>query len=661
MTIKWNWSFLLFFAACLASQASSNPVYTYAWTPRTADVAAVGSKDYLVLDALVHLTKPITYTVVAGDNLDFIIRKQFLVSQSYRVAYGVYMERILELNHDKSLTQYTILTVGLTLRLPGGPKYGATELQDSAFSPDVRNQVFTLMSTKAYELGVATADKIQKFSTQSLAQYVSPNPRTAMSDSKQRNSLFQAIRQRGLVLAIDMDRHPDARLRAAQFFDLQATDIASEAAVNTLVKSDPENLLPGMFPVSSSVASHCKPNQPCTTCGKNLGIFDTQDVSRARVLVEDTGFALNIVNPQNIIPQVGGDAGQDTAPEYHGTFVYSQISSAALDGPVNTFGVIPRSNVYVAKVVRNISGSLYFSMSDMMKAWNQFSAQMDKDTRAAKTRVVNISAFGEPVLDPDHPPNIPNDGHLLIIAAAGNDGSEWEPALWAFDRLSNGSTPLLITGALGSDNNIASYSNHNSTYVQLFAPGDCVCGAPGQINGTSQAVPFVTTAAAVLAAANPDWDPRSVMWRLISTADHPPGLQGKGFAGTVNLGRALDRSIIVEEAVPGGLPKIHHATAISYDASWSAAFKVAGTNVPHKETLRLYSPVPGSKPNETCFTSLQMLYATFIPICVDSASRVNIIENGSPLILSASQLSDVLLPIPGRNSGILPDINLPTP
>jgi hypothetical protein len=40
-------------------------------------------------------------------------------------------------------------------------------------------------------------------------------------------------------------------------------------------------------------------------------------------------------------------------------------------------------------------------------------------------------------------------------------------------------------------------------------------------------------------------------------------MQGKGFAGTVNLILALDNSIIVDENVPGAAPKIHRATTLA--------------------------------------------------------------------------------------------------
>jgi hypothetical protein len=286
---------------------------------------------------------------------------------------------------------------------------------------------------------------------------------------------------------------------------------------------------------------------------------------------------------------------------------------------------------------------------------------MGNDPAAATTRVVNISAFGEPVYDPDHPPSIPNDGHLLLVAAAGNDDKEDEPALDAFPRLSNGTTPLLIAGALGTDGKPTTYTNWNSTYVHLFAPGDCVCGAPGQINGTSQAAPFVSTAAAILASARPDWNPRFVMWRLISTADHPIAVRGKAFGGTINLSRALDPSIIVEEvADQGSAPKIHHASSISYDASWKAAFASADINKLDKETLRLYQPSNAN--GQTCFISLQNLYFILTPICVGSSSKIQFIEGGTTVPLTADQIGDIILPLPnlGDDGAGLPDVNVQT-
>ena len=641
-------------ALSITSGADEPKIYAYIWSPKNADIQSVLSKDYLVLRALLALTKPTPYIVASGDSIDYIIRKRYLVSQRYRNAYSLYFKRILELNPVLSST--TILSVGLTIQIPSGPIYGGTELGKEATSQHVKQVMFAKLSKNAYDLGVSTNQKIQTFSTRSLGAYLSPS---AHPSADTRNKLFQIIQMRGLVNAIDLQKHPESRLNQMQVLDLVVTDDAGQAAITSIVKSDPQNLMPGMFPVSDSMPATC--TQPCTSCAMSLHIPPLVDLSKARVLVEDTGIVAGVIDPNRLIPEKPGDDGSDDSPVRHGTFVYSQIAAPATPGVSTEFGVIPKNNVYVAKAVEDVGKTQYFKMSDIMNGWKIFSSQMNTDSTAAKTWVVNVSAFGEPIPDPDHPPVIPNDGHLLIVAAAGNHDKEDEPALYAFPRLSNGSTPLIIAGALGTDGNPTNYSNWNSVYVHLFAPGDCVCGAPGQINGTSQATPFVSTAAAVLASAKPDWNPLYVMWRLISTADHPPALSGKAFAGTINLARALDPSIVVEENVVGTPPRIHHATSIIYDSNWKRAFQLAGINVLNKETLRLYSPKSGTNADETCFTSLQLLYYTMTPLCLSSSSKVELMENGSSLDLTAAKISDVILPMPGNSSVSLPDIEINAP
>jgi hypothetical protein len=654
---------ILWLLLLVPSRATSN-VYTYIWSPRSSDIGGAGSKDYLVLKGLLTLAKPVQYTVVSGDSLDFIIRKKYLVSQSYHNAYPLYLNRIQELNHG--LTSNTVLSIGRTIAVPSGPIYGGTEIGKDAVSHDVQAAMFTKLSKKAYDLGVTTNEKIEKFSTRSLGAYLSPTTQVLPSQDKL-DRVFETIKSRGLVNAINLIKHPEARLNQMQVLDLAVTDEVGQVALANITAADPTNLLPGMFPVSDSVDVPCDKNKPCTNCAASLQIPPTVDLSKARVLVEDTGITTGEVDLTRLIPVKPGDDGLDKSPVHHGTFVYSQIAAPASPGASPEFGVIPKNNVYVVKAVEDAGPIASFSMSDIMNGWKAFSSMMNKDLSegiAATTWIVNVSAFGEPIPDPDHPPAIPNDDHLLVVAAAGNhipDGTEDQPALYAFPRLSNGSTPLIIAGALGVDGNPARYSNYNSTYVHLFAPGDCVCGSPGQINGTSQAAPFISTAAAVLASAEPNWNPRYVMWRLLSTADHPTALQGKAFAGTVNLSRALDPSIIVQEKIAGSPPKIHRVSGITYDSNWKAAFQIAGINVLNKETLRLYSPSPGANANETCFTSLQLLYPPMTPFCVSSDSKVELTENGSLIDLEAAQIFDIILPMPGRSSVPLPDVSVDTP
>jgi len=658
------WRAILIGLLCLIvsvpSGATESHLYTYIWSPKTGDIGPRGSKDYLVLHALLVLAKPTLYTVAKGDSIDYIIRKKYLVSQMFRNAYSLYLNRILKLNPDLKSTQ--LLAIGLIIRIPTGPIYGGTELGNEPIPHQVEQVMFAKLSKKAYGLGVTTDRKIQQYSTRSLGPFLSPSKLALPPPPERQDNLYATIKARGLVNAINLKKHPEARLSQMQVLDLTVSDEAGRVALASITSADPGNLLPGMFPVADSVTVACDPHKACTSCAMSLRIPLNMDLSKARVLVEDTGVAPGQIDPTRLISEGPGDNGLDKSPINHGTYVYSQIVAPANAGGANGFGVIPKDNVYVAKAVEDLPGGgpQYFKMSDIMNGWKIFSSRMNSDSSAAKTWIVNVSAFGEPVPDPDHPPAIPNDGHLLIVAAAGNHDKEDEPALYAFPRLSNGSTPLIITGALGVDGNPAKYSNWNSTYVHLFAPGDCVCGAPGEINGTSQAAPFVSTAAAVLASAKPDWNPLYVMWRLISTADHPTALQGKALAGTVNLGRALDPSIIVEEKAPGGPIKVHHASSITYDPIWKAAFRAAGINILNKETLRLYSPVPGPNATETCFTSLQILYFPVTSLCVRSDSKVDLTENGSTIELKAANVSDLILPMPGGSTVSLPNITINT-
>lgn len=641
---------ILLFAPLADSFGAEQTKYTYVWTPRSTDVGNSDSKDYLVLEAVLRLCEPVTYRIQNGEYLDYIIRKEFLVSQRYNHAFHLYLWRIKELNPD--LRDLNRLVVGEAIVLPGGPKYGATELAETLLPSSLYVSTFRSMSEQAYGLQGPSQKKIRKFATNSLRAYVAPSGEGSTSD------LFSSIEERGLVYPVDLNKHPDTGLLQAQILNLSVTDDRTRSAIAAIIKADPQNLLPGMFPVSDSIPVSCSP--PCTDCAESLQVPDGTDVTKARVLVEDTGIAPGIADPDHVIPQTTGDNGEDQSTQSHGTFVYSEIAAQTTAGPKNLFGLIPKENVYVTRAVQPQGGSEYFSMSAIMNGWKFFSALMGNDPSAATTWVVNVSAFGEPVPDPDHPPLIPNDGHLLIVAAAGNDDSDSEPALEAFPRLSNGSTPLIIAGALGKDGKPTSYTNWNSEYVHLFAPGDCVCGAPGQLNGTSQAAPFVSTAAAVLSSAKPKWNPRYVMWRLISTADHPLVLQGKAFGGTVDLSRALNPFIIIEEQVPGGALKLHQANSIVYDENWKRAFQQSGVNIVNKETLRLYSPSPGAGANEICFTSLEILYLTLTPVCVNSNSQIQFTENGVLQTLTASQISDVILPMPssGESASTLPNVTI---
>lgn len=649
--------FLLFILLVLPSTAGwgqASQIYTYMWNPRTEDVGSGGSKDFQLLKSLLLLTLPKEYTVQPGDSLDYIIRKQFFVSQQYSNAYALYIKRVLNLNSNLSIK--SILHPGDVIKLPGGPRFGASELKNLEVSSPLGNRVFLALSRRAHQVSppksTEALNRLKTLSARSLAAYVAPTAQGSVS------ALYSSIKRRGLIYPIDFKKYPEARLAQTEALELRPDITGASAAISSLIKIDPLHLWPGLFPVSAPLQVEC--GTQCTRCADGLGIPNNIDLTRARVLVEDTGISPGYIDAKHLLKRDDKDDGADQSQVSHGTFVYSQIAAGPSE---KLYGAIPQDNVYVAKTVREVDGTLYFDMADIVKGWTAFSERMLADNGAAKTWVVNISAYGEPVPDLNHPPAIPNDGHMLIVAAAGNDHQENGPALKAFPRLSNGASTLLVAGALGTDQKPTSYSNWNPVYVQLFAQGDCTCGSPEEINGTSQAAPFVSTAAAVIAAAHPDWNPLYVMWRLLSTADHPDFLTGKAFAGTINLKRALEDKILVTEQRNGASPSIHRATAIHYDNSWKTAFVSRGINRLDKETLRLYSPMPGTVPNQVCFTALQKLYYDSQLLCIDSGAQITLTEAGASVTLKASQILDVSIPLPDPNDdgSNLPDMELGSP
>ena len=103
---------------------------------------------------------------------------------------------------------------------------------------------------------------------------------------------------------------------------------------------------------------------------------------------------------------------------------------------------------------------------------------------------------------------------VTIVASAGNSGGAvGYPAAYA---------PVIAVAAVGADGRVPTFSSRGPE-VDLAAPGVKVGGtyldggyAMG--TGTSQAVPFVAAAAAMLAAQHPDWTPQQIQDRLLASA-----------------------------------------------------------------------------------------------------------------------------------------------
>jgi hypothetical protein len=628
-----------------APLAPARPNFTFFWIPKSSDVGAPGSADYRVLSGILKLVGTEIYMIAAGDILDFIIRKQFLVSSSFPHAYTLYRSRILELNPG---LQPDSVIPGAVIRIPRGPRFGGTELAKENVPDAVRPQMFSEMSASASELKAPTREKVLDRSTRTLISYVSPFKKAPRDD------VLKAISARGLVAPIDAFKHPQFRLRQAQAIDLTAST-ADDAIVQQLVRDAPQEIHTGFFPVDDSFPVSCT---GCVSCTQALKLLPGLDLSRARLLIEDTGLASKLILPAHVLPK--DSDGSESATNSHGTFVFSEIVAPAPgDSPQDERGIIPKASVYVSRVSQTTAGQQTFSMSFMMQGWQAFQTLLLHDSHAAKTGVINISAASGPDPDGTQPPTILQTDNLLFVAAAGNSNSNTAPLRYAFGRFASPGTPLLIVGAQEADGKKkAIYSNYSASNVHFMAPGNCVCGAPGQLNGTSQAAPIVAAAAAVLASQRPDWTAIDVMWKLVATADQAPELANGVFAGTVNLGQALDTPMLVKEGANGAVATVHRASSLTFDANWAAALHSKGLDDSNLSLLRLYGSTGTSA--QRCFFAVQYMQANHQQVCVDSGSVIAFNENGQALSLHATEISDLLLPMPLErdNSATWPSVGV---
>lgn len=643
-------------ALCLASpiwcQTEKSPTdLVYVWYPRSVDIPAdPHSKDAIILRALLGLAKTEKYKVSAGDNLDYIIRQKFFVSEKQRNAYLLYFRAIRFLN--SSLAADSLLRPGSELVIPSGPQYGATEIGREKLPADVARKTFLRMSAKAYfgpgNQYKARTDELTNKVVRSLGFLVAKSS-NQLSQMKASDVVAQ-VQKRGIVPPINLDKYPESHLPQAQPMHLLSDgSLRNQQLIADLVSAETEGrLLPGSLPEDRSVLVDCP---QCTSCSALLKLPVNADFSQARVLVEDTGIDSQVVNVGNnliYIPQ--GSDGTDISIEHHGTFVYSEIARSG-------HGPIPDNQVFVAKVGSVTAGGVGFEVEDIINGLKKFSSTMKAAGVKSRTWVVNLSAEGEPAPDTQPPPLLLPDPNLLVVAAAGNGGSGVAPATEAFDRLSNGNSNLLIVGALSKSGDLATYSNHHPSNVQILATGDCTCGTPGQLNGTSQAAPLVAVAAAAVASARPEWYPSEVMWRLLSTSDRPPSLHNMSLSGPVNLASALKHGIIlrINGGAAAGMIELV-GSQIQFDQEWEHGIEASTSGIDKGFVLlRLFDPT--SIGSTLCFSAMRWQIFDRQPVCVSAEATVTLTTGTTTQSFPASKVKDIILPMNTDRFDLLPVIS----
>ncbi|MFE9611728.1 S8 family serine peptidase [Streptomyces sp. NPDC006012] len=212
----------------------------------------------------------------------------------------------------------------------------------------------------------------------------------------------------------------------------------------------------------------------------------------------------------------------------HGTHVASTIAGtgAASDGKEK--GVAPGARLHIGKVLSDDGGG--------QDSW--ILAGMEWAARDQHAKIISMSLGGQPTdgTDPLSTAvnNLSKETGALFTIAAGNSGPD------SYSVGAPGAADEALTvGAVDGSDALADFSSRGpragdgAVKPDLTAPGVDILaarshyakgsGAYQTLSGTSMATPHVAGAAALLAAAHPDWTARQLKNALVSTAKASPG------------------------------------------------------------------------------------------------------------------------------------------
>ncbi|MFB9247503.1 S8 family serine peptidase [Sphaerisporangium melleum] len=214
----------------------------------------------------------------------------------------------------------------------------------------------------------------------------------------------------------------------------------------------------------------------------------------------------------------------------HGTHVASTIAGTGAASGGKEKGVAPGADLHIGKVLDN-GGSGYTSWIIEGMEWA---------TRDEKAKIVSMSLGSGPTDGTDPLSQAVNalsaETGALFTIAAGNAG----PAAGTVGAPGAADAALTV-GAVDGADAIADFSSRGPRLVdgalkpEITAPGVGVLAARSQyatqgegdyltLSGTSMATPHVAGAAALLAAAHPDWTGAQLKDALVSTAKATPDL-----------------------------------------------------------------------------------------------------------------------------------------
>ncbi|HJW36965.1 MAG TPA: S8 family serine peptidase, partial [Actinomycetes bacterium] len=302
--------------------------------------------------------------------------------------------------------------------------------------------------------------------------------------------------------------------------------------------ADPDPVLPG-----PSASTQATGESGAVLAGRGVGVG-----------VLDTGIAASGDLAGRVVASADLSGEWNFTDSYgHGTFMAGLIAGSGQHG--GPAGVAPGVDLVDLKVA-GADGAT--TLGQVLAAMQLADAARDR----FNLRVLNVS-LGAPADDPATAPlteaveRLWADG-VTVVAASGNEGGGVDAP---------GLDPYVVTvGAVDPAGAVPSWSSRGPDFAgrakpDLVAPGVGLVGlrAPGSTidlanpearvgdhyfrgSGTSMSTAVVAGAAALVAAAHPEWGPDRVKAALTGTAD-PLGADGSG-AGTLDLGAALGAATV---------------------------------------------------------------------------------------------------------------------
>ncbi|MFF4243648.1 S8 family serine peptidase [Streptomyces sp. NPDC001822] len=288
--------------------------------------------------------------------------------------------------------------------------------------------------------------------------------------------------------------------------------------------------------------------------GVDVAVLDTGVDSGHPDLVDRIGSATSFVPDESVFDDYAG----------HGTHVASTVAGTGAASDGRERGVAPGAVLHIGKVLATTCDVVGCGAQGR-ESW--ILAGMEWAARDAHAKIINMSLGGAPSSGDDPMSQAVNrlsaETGALFVISAGNSGA---PSTVS----SPGAADAALTvGAVDASDQLAGFSSQGprtgdyGLKPELTAPGVSVLAARSHLadgdglyqtmSGTSMAAPHVAGAAALLAAAHPDWTGAKLKDALISSAEATPKYTPyEAGAGRLDVAAAVEDTVFATGSAYSG-------------------------------------------------------------------------------------------------------------